>query len=614
MDPLFSQVTAPKPADGTKEDRLRRDTQASRAVLPLAGDAGLLAFLGDVNSHAMTKTVERIDSADCILFLTDHHCYKLRREMPLEQSFSLSLEQRHERAFEEIKLGKSFAPDLYIGLVPVRLNEDGFYVDHAAIEDGTRRSVRIAGIETAPVVEWLIKMRRYDVSKSLSKSVEIYRPNFTECHKLAELVAKTPDAAEQIDGQRAAVWQRHLSQMLASFSPAVRQMEQKTKQQTLRACLNRALYRVGALSDHLVDRSKRGLFGEIHGNVGLENVLQTSKGLQLVNPAVGQLGQESQAWFGDPVYDLASLVAELWARGLNRQANWVFSHYCNNLLDSHEVDGLQAMDLYLFVSAFEKARQLSLQKPVFDNGASQEQRLFHGYVKTARDSLVQDEAKLIVLGGSLQANRSHLARLLAPVIGRMPGAAYMSAYQEMLSLYDVRHESELPQSAHRRSVWHLVYRRLATKAQLALQAGYSVILSGAFDSPSSRRNLTILQQKIGPSVSLQAFHLFDPVGEQRTCADGTNAHHGQRLPSWMREMEHLSRPDNHAVTDPVLGSVCFDAPLPRDNGLVLDSDDDSLDWTSWTELDASRSVGSLVDQVLGHVNPVWVPIAEGTLH
>jgi len=600
MAPLISPIEAQKPQDGKQDDLVHHDGRSSVATLPLVGDVGLLAFLDDVKSHAMTKTVERVDAADCVLFLTDRHCYKLRREMPLEQTHRLSLEQRRERALEEIKLGKSFAPDLYLGLVPVRLREDGPYIDHAATEDGSNRAVRMAGTNTDPVIEWLIKMRRYDVSKSLSKSVEIYRPNFTECHKLADLIAKSPEVAQSENHQKADVWQQHLAQMLARFSPVVRQMEQKTKKQTLRACLNRALYRLDALQLHLEDRSKGGLFVEIHGNVGLENVVQTPKGLRLVNPAVGQIESSSQAWFGDPLYDLASLIAEMRARGLNRQANWVFSHYCNNLLDSHAVDGLQAMDLYLFISAFEKARQLSEQQSVHSSSNREENGLFRGYMQTARDSLVQDEAKLLVLGGSTQANRSHLARLLAPIIGRMPGAAYMSAYQELLSLYDVRHESDLPPSAHRRSVWHLVYRRLATKAQMALEAGYSVILSGAFDSPSSRQNLTLLQQEVGPSIQLQAFHLFDPLGEQKASGQG------ERVQPWIRDLEHHSRP--------IAGKPPFEDNPSRDSNLILGSAGEKLDWTNWVELDASRSVSMLVDQVLGHINPVWVPSTEGTLH
>jgi hypothetical protein len=53
----------------------------------------------------------------------------------------------------------------------------------------------------------------------------------------------------------------------------------------------------------------------------------------------------------------------------------------------------------------------------------------------------------------------------------------------------------------------------------------------------------------------------------------------------------------HRTIDPILGSQGIDR-----------------DWTNWIELDASRSVGDLLGQTLGHINPAWVPNSKETLH
>ena len=601
MDTRSTETEARTLSENAEEQHLRLDALSSAGPL-LLNQGQLLDFLCEPKSYAISDPVERIDAADSILFLAGDHCFKLRRPMPLEQNSNPNLEQRHELALEEIKLGKSFAPDLYLGLVPVRVRDSQFYIDHTSFEDGSG-ALKLGHRRNSDLIaEWLIMMRRYDVSKSLSKMVEIYRPNFTECNQLADLVSASSASnteSHAVDGQ---LWHTHLTQMLERFAPAIRQINDKSRQQTLHACLSRARYRLSNLINYLDDRGKKDGLCEIHGNVGLDNIVQTPKGLRLVNPAVRQQGGDVQAWIGDPTFDLASLIDELWARGLNRQANWVFSHACNSRLDSQELDGLQAMDLYLFVCAFEKARQLSKAQRTSATAQSVGKLppLLKGYVQTARDSLVQDEAKLLVVGGSTQANRSHLARMIAPIIGRMPGAIYMSAYQEMLALYDVHHEADLPQSAHRRSVWRLVYRRLATKAQLALDSGYSVILSGAFDTPVSRKNLTLLQQKIGKTIPLQAFHLFDPM------ADMKEAENGEKIQPFFQDLEYRSRQ--------ISGDTEFTSQQAPEGTPILGSEGDCLDWTNWIELDASRSVSALVDQVLGYINPLWVPSAQGTLH
>ena len=606
-----NQVPNTASGDGSGDVPNNVSSQASNLT-----HGSLVCFLSDPKSHNREEPIERIETADSILFVSGDHCYKLRRDMPLESDQKLSIDQRHTLALEEIKSGKSYAPDLYLGLVPVRIRDGQYYLDHTCLD---RTCLNHSGRDNSsanllihlttnkdPIADWLILMRSYDASKSLNRIVEVCQPNFTECDQLASLISGTSGALDHDRPDDPLIWKQHLSHMLTGFSPSVRQFERETKQQTMRACLSRARYRLDHLDTYLEDCHKRNQFTEIHGNVCLENVVQTPQGLQLVNPTVGCEGHHIRALMGDPLYDLAALIAELWARGLNRQANWVFSHYCNHLLDSHWLKGLQAMDLYLFVAAFEKAHllskgqqkiKLSYNARRVDDSVS---ALIHGYLQTARDSLVQDDSRLVIVGGSTQANRSNLARLLGPVVGRMPGAVSLSAYQEILALYDVHHETELPQSAHRQSVWDLVYRRLADKAKWALDAGYSVILSGAFDTISSRENLTILHQQIGERISLQAFYLFDPMADMKETADG------QKIQPARQDLEYRSRQ--------LSGEIRFDEPSTSDMAPILRREGAKLDWTNWIELAASCPVSTLVDQTLGHINPLWVPIADGTLH
>ncbi|WP_319530904.1 hypothetical protein [uncultured Cohaesibacter sp.] len=600
MESFSYQIPATEPFDTLEQDHQLSTGQPHLPTSVSDAQRVIVAFLSDPMSYGETEPVDRIDMMSSMLFMAGDYCYKLRRDLPLGQEASFSLEQRHQLAKKEMRLGTLFAPDLYLDLVPIRQLNGQLFIDLPRAPADVRTSD--PNVE-APVVEWLIRMQRYDFSKCYDKQVEIYQPNFDECHRLADLIS--PSQTRRQKRQSARTWLRHLEEMIGSFSPLVRTLDREAKNTTLRACLNRASELLDRAESSLQDRCHQGQFRPIHGNLGLSNVLETHQGLRLIHPLVLWKSSQVRQWQGDPFYDLASLIAELWSRGLHRQANWVFSHYCNSQFDSSSLSGLKVLDLYIFIRAMDRSRLLKSAltgrpgDPLHDTDGGMKPRALKGYVNTARESLLQDEASLVVIGGSTHANRSNLARLLAPVTGRMPGAVYLSADQEMLALHETRSSHDLPRTAHRKSVWRLVYRRMAEKALVALETGYSVILEGRFDSPESREILTELDQKVPTSTALTAFHLFDSKRDHRHgasfAATGTMLGDLELWPSQLRTEDMAFRDSEKAL--PILRNV-----------------DLSRDWTRWIELDASCSVGSLLEQALARINPEWAPISEGTLH
>ena len=619
MDSLNSPITANSVFDPSDEEGRTGAVKAPSTAMRDACQSDVLAFLAQPDSYGygFSEPVDRLDLIQTVMFMVGPHCFKLRRQSPVGETARLTLDQRYRLACRELELGKSFAPELYLGLVPIRRSAKGLSLQLPVLTppDPVVASQNVSdhakGHDDTQVVDWLVMLRRYDFSKAYDKRVEIYQPNFADCQQLADLIA--PGYAASVQRKASQSWLTHLHESLGGYSDLVRTLDRSTKQTTLRACYNRAIGRLDHVRNVIHDRGKRGLIGPIHGNLSLGNVVELPGGLRLVNPQVSRNSVVIREWVGDPLYDLASMIGELWSRGMTRQANWVFSHYCNRLLDSHSLDGLEALDLYLFVRSMEQAKILSAELEASkgpEPKSCHKTTALNGYIKTARDSLVQDEAMLVVVGGSTHANRSHLARLLAPATGRMPGALYLSAQQEMLTLYEVSSPGDLPQSAHRQSVWRLVYRRLADKARLAMQAGYSVILEGRFDSPVSRQNLSILSNDLGSSVRIIAFHLFDST------ADG-------KPQNWLRDLE--ARADG--TLDPeraqegsaesgasVLSGVGIAGAGMAGAGTESAHLSGQMDWTQWSELDASQSVGSLVSRALAKINPAWTPSIAGTMH
>ena len=608
MAPHTTYIASKTPLSSPPNARGPSLTQSECKALEQHNHDLLFAFLTDAEGLGYSGPVDRVEMVQSVLFLAGPHCYKSRRVTPKGSKDVLSLHARCKLACEEVRLGKKFAPDLHYQLVAIRrLGERIFFhlpdvpYDEQGLDDVCQRAIARGN---APITDWLVKTRRYDFSKSLEKQIEVYQPNFSDCHRLAELIA--PNPADDHGDKPAQSWLSHLTDLLDGLAPLVRQLDRAAKQTTLRACLRRASERLEKIEPVIKLRGERGLIGQIHGNVRLSNVVELAGGFRLVNPQVSRNGVTVREWQGDQFFDLASLVGELWSRGLARQANWVLSHYCNRLLDIQMLNGLEALDVYLLARSLERADTLTTaitakrtQRELFKPGCRLSAAL-RSYLKTARDSLLQDEATLFVIGGSSQRNRSNLARLLAPVTGRMPGALYLSAQEEMQVLYGVNSNADLPPSADRQSVWNLAYRRLSEKAQLALKAGYSVILEGRFDCEASRQHVTALAHVLGRSQSVMAFHLFDPQGGEGLLSEQTLDAHFNKAPrdAASRGSDRmLERLDVMQEELPILGIG---------NGF--------RDWTSWIELDASRSVGDLLGQALRHINPAWTPTSNGTMH
>ena len=601
MDPHTAQMAPRSPTDTPEEDGPLGFGPRAGDV-PVPSQAQFLSCLARSESYGLDCPIDRIDTAQSVFFLAGNHCFKLRREIPAGCSERYSLAQRFALAREEIRMGRYFAPELYLDLIPVRWIDGQPYLDLPFSNADHSQGGLIGRHCDAPIIDWMVMLRRFDFSKSYDKLVEIFQPNFTECQQLADLVAASFGSRTIADPAQS--WRRHLKDRLASFAPIVRDLDRQSKQPTLRACLNRAENRLSRLQDIIRKRAERGLLGTIHGNVSLHNIVQMPEGLYLVNPDVNRVDEAIEDWAGDPLYDLACLICELWSRGLTRQANWVFSHYFNGLMDSEALDGLMAMDLYLCVRALESITRLKSDLANLDRDKTRPRAdckmtaALTGYSKSLRDCLLLDEARLIVVGGSSHASRSHLTRLLAPAIGRMPGAMSLSAQQELLTLFGVDEIKALPLSAFRKSVWRHVYRRLASKARQALLAGYSVILEGGFDSEISRQHLTCLAEELGSSISVFAFYLYD---------HGASSHHAG--PAREAIVDDLEQQSVACTDQPGGGRVTVIAGDRSGSGDALEKD-----WTRWDNLDASQSVGRMLDKILERINPLWKPVSRDTLH
>src|SRR6478609_1411332 len=113
-----------------------------------AVQAEVFSFLADPETYGAGK-VTRIDTHAAAVFLAGDHAYKIKRavKFPFLDFSTLSLRKAALEA--EIEANRPFAPEIYLGLVPV-----------------VRRSGKLALDGDGEAVDWVLKMRRFDESQT----------------------------------------------------------------------------------------------------------------------------------------------------------------------------------------------------------------------------------------------------------------------------------------------------------------------------------------------------------------------------------------------------------------------------------------------------------------
>jgi aminoglycoside phosphotransferase family enzyme/predicted kinase len=114
----------------------------------------LLAFLTDERSYGERGPIQRRETHVSNVFLTGQHAYKLLKPVDFGFLDFTTREARYQTCWNEVRLNRRLAPDVYLGVVPL------------TISDGR---LRLGG--TGTPVDWLVKMRRLPDDSTLEARV-----------------------------------------------------------------------------------------------------------------------------------------------------------------------------------------------------------------------------------------------------------------------------------------------------------------------------------------------------------------------------------------------------------------------------------------------------------
>jgi len=160
-----------------------------------------VTFLASSRAYAERPTrVETIETHHSWVFLTDRYVYKLKKPLRGDGFDFSTPEARRRNAEAEVRLNRRLASDVYVGVVPLTL------------EEGHKLSIEGNGV----VIDWLVKMRRLPDERMLDRRLARGDWHYADVQALADCLAKFFAKAGRIKTEPTAYLARFRAECQAS--------------------------------------------------------------------------------------------------------------------------------------------------------------------------------------------------------------------------------------------------------------------------------------------------------------------------------------------------------------------------------------------------------------
>jgi len=438
----------------------------------LPQNAALLDFLATPEAYGLDacEEIRRIDTHASHVFLAGTRAYKMKKPVRFTFLDFSTLEKRKRACDHEVELNRRTAPDIYLGVVPVRRVGRGFRL----------------GSEEGEIADYLVEMKRFGDEGLLATLADSGELKLTLVEELAAEVAAFHRMAEvrrDFGGAEgiAKIVAGSEEDMKESIGPvldadAARDVTAKSRELIAR---HRALLDV---------RRERGWVRHCHGDLHLGNVTEIG-GKPVIFDCVEFSDHIARI---DTLYDLAFLLMDLAFRGerderLRGFANRALNVYLDHLTAEEIGDatrGLALLPLFVSMRAVVRAKVTAVQAKDGNDAARDLARAYLGFAVRA---LKPHPARLVAVGGLSGTGKSTLAKKLAGEVGGAVGAVHLRTDIIRKRMFGAGPLDRLPDDAYARDAGERVYAEMMRLAAFALDAGMSVVADAVFATEEERR-------------------------------------------------------------------------------------------------------------------------------
>ncbi|MGC9385370.1 MAG: AAA family ATPase [Hydrogenovibrio sp.] len=441
-----------------------------------------LTFLIDELSSAdcyphPTEVITTIETHISVVFLTGEFAYKLKKPVDFGFLDFATLAARHTYCQLEIQLNQRTAPQLYLGICPLYLNDQ----NHLQFQPH------------GEAVEYLIKMRQFDPNQVLGRYLIDHTLDDAQIQQLASRIADFHQRAEPATDS---VAYGHpddvIHPMLENFPPLMKTFSHPEWHYRLKQLADWTLFTQKSLFNGLLQRKKGGFIRACHGDMHLDNITLLNDEPTLFD---GIEFNEQFRWI-DVMNDLAFLMIDLENRQQTRLKRKLLSYY---LSLTGDYDGVKYLAFYQVYRAMVRAKITALryhQLPQNTPEAESLQAKALDFIRQAEnDAYAVSEPKLILMIGLSGSGKSYYAWQLLDAID----AIILNSDIERKRLYGIAPTHRVPPAEKARlyapEMSRRTYQTLYDHAQILLQEGFNVIVDATFLKAEHRQPFLNLAER-----------------------------------------------------------------------------------------------------------------------
>jgi aminoglycoside phosphotransferase family enzyme len=419
--------------------------------------------------------VELVETHISWVLLTGEYAYKIKKPVDFGFLDFTTLAKRRHYCEEEIRLNRSWAPDLYLEVMPI------------TVADGSP----CIGREGTPI-EYTVRMRQFGYDMRLDRQLAIGELGVEDMLELATEIARQHLNAKQVETSERLL--RVTRQQIRDNYEALAGEVPDTFLSAQRRWMESKLDDYDSLID---ERRKEGFFRECHGDLKLANIVRLPEGIRAFDCI--EFNRELREI--DVVADYAFVMMDLRVRGAADLASVFLNRYLELTGDYR---GACLLPIYEVYRSLVRAKILGIK--IREAGASEsaasDQRAMKRYCDHASAFTAQQRPVLVAMTGFSGSGKSWLAKRLVPGLEAIQlrsdlerkGLAGLSPTADS--------QSEIESGIYDRATTDAVYDQLLETAGELLRAGLNVIVDASFLSASHRRLARQTAKRSGAKFAL----------------------------------------------------------------------------------------------------------------
>lgn len=439
-------------------------------------------------SEAYPHPVDKIELRETHIswvVLTGSYAYKIKKPVDLGFVDYTTLERRRSFCEEELRLNARFAPELYLSVIPITLDE---------------QQAKING--SGEVIEYAVRMLQFDEKSLAGRMLNGGGITATMIDQLAKQIAAFHQQASSTPPPPLGTPDIIAECVFDNFTVA-RQLisDDHARTPQLNALEDWAKQAHQSLANKMRDRLESGWVRECHGDLHLGNIVCIDGEL---TPFDGIEFNPRFRWI-DVMSEIAFLLMDLSDHGHHTFAHRFLNHYLERTGD---YEGVRLLRYYLVYRAMVRVKvdllrlqQGGLPRPERDHLKTE----WHEYLDQATVFTQREQPTLAITHGLSGSGKTYGSQEVLEEWG----AIRIRSDVERKRLFGIppheHPEGEVKAELYSSATTTRTYDKLESLSRIVLEADYPVIVDATFLRRSERTRFRELAEELGVPFKILTF-------------------------------------------------------------------------------------------------------------